>query len=65
VNHLLKLLAVSCEENDAGSGSVSNADNIARDNLRTIWGSAEWLVVVTRAIGMIGDGVLVETYIHC
>lgn len=65
MNHLLELLAVSCKENDACSWSVSNANNIASDNLGTIWSSAEWLVIVTRAVGMISDGILVVAYNRC
>lgn len=47
MNHLLKLLAVSCEEDDTCSRSVANANDIASDNLRAIRGSTEWLIVVS------------------
>lgn len=65
MNHLFELLAVSCEEDDACPWSVSNTNNIAGDNLGTIWSSAEGLVIVTRAVGMISDGILVEAYSRC
>lgn len=65
MNHLFELLAVSCKEDDTSPWSVSNANNIASDNLRTIWGSAEWLVIVSRAVRMISDGILVVACNRC
>lgn len=65
MNNLFELLAVACEEDDACPWSVSDTNNIAGDNLGTIWSSAEWLVIVTRAVGMISDGILVVAYSRC
>lgn len=50
MNNLFELLPVACEEDDACPWSVSDTNNIAGDNVGTIWSSAEWLVVVTRAV---------------
>lgn len=62
MDNFLELLAVPRKEDDASPRPVANADNVAGDDLRTVRGSTKGLVVVSRAIGVVCNGVLVITW---
>ena len=51
VYHILQLLSVSSKENRATSGAVTDTNNIALNDLRTVRSSVEGLVVATGSVG--------------
>lgn len=59
MDDFLEFLAVSCEEYGTGSWTIANAYYVTLNNLRAIWSSAEWLIVMSRSVGVVRDRVFV------
>ena len=55
MGNIIQLSTVTGEEDGAGAGTISNADNISLEEFRAVWGRVERLVVTSMAGGCVGD----------
>lgn len=61
MDNILELLAVSGEEDSAGTRSVSDANNIALNERRGIVRPVEWLVISAMTGGCVCNRVFMES----
>jgi hypothetical protein len=59
VDNLVEFLAVASEKDGAGPWAVSNTDDVALDEMWSIWSRAEWLVVAAGTGRLVRGRVLV------
>lgn len=55
MNNFFQLFAVASKENGTGSRTVSYPNDITLHEARAIRSLAKWLIVVTRAVGVVSN----------
>lgn len=60
VDNFVEFLSITGEEDGTGPRAISDADDVALDEWRAVWGRAERLVVAARTGRMVSGRILVK-----